>query len=561
VLQQNLLTDIVLIIAIATLLAYLARILRQPLIAAYVLAGIIIGPLGLSLATNISAIRAISDIGIILLLFIVGLQINITGLKSVGLAATLGGALQVALTFIFGFTATKLAGFSNINATYAGLIVAFSSTIIVVKLLSDRDELNSLHGRIIVGILLVQDVLVIFPLSFLALHEFAFTPVLAIVGKILLLLAIAYLARKVIIGRLFHHAAKSTELLFLMSISFCFLFAVLAYYLGLSIAIGAFLGGVTLASLPYYLNIIGEIKPLKDFFATIFFVSLGMQVSTLTFDTAKAPLIILLLLTLAIKPLIIMVLLSLFGYSKRTSFITAISLAQISEFSLILVTQAKGIISEELFSLTIIVAAISITLTAYLIKYYEQIYKALSTPLSLFEKLPSNKKELIERKTRDHHQIICFGCHRMGSIITEELKKLKKRFLVIDLNPDIIKKLKKKGIDCVYGDISNTEILRLINAKHTQLVISTVPNEEENIILLRHTKQMNPKILVFLTANHLNQALNLYARGADYVIVPHITCGERVSSMLDKVLPNRGMLKEIRNRHLKMLLSLDSRYK
>lgn len=560
-LQQNLLTDIVLIIAVATLLAYLARILRQPMIAAYAIAGIILGPIGLSLITDTRSIRAISDIGVIFLLFIVGLQINIKELKSVGLVATLGGALQVALTFLAGFLITKAIGFSNINAAYAGLVVAFSSTMIVVKLLSDREELNSLHGRIIVGILLMQDALVIFPLSFVALQDFSFMPVIAIILKILLLISAAYITRKILIERIFRYAAKSTELLFLLSLSFCFLFAGLAYALGFSIAIGAFLGGVTLASLPYYLNILGEIKPLKDFFATIFFVSLGMQVSTLTFSTAATPLIALLLLTILIKPLIIMVLLSMFGYSKRTSFVTAISLAQISEFSLILVTQAKGMISEELFSLTIIVAAASITLTAYLMKYYEPIYKSLSTPLSIFEKLPSKKKELTETKIRDHHQIICFGCHRMGTIIVEELRKLKKRFLIIDLNPEIISRMKKKGIDCVYGDISNTEILKLIDRKHTQIVISTVPSEEENLTLLKYAKRINPKIVTILTANHLHQAINLYSKGADYVIVPHITAGEKVSNMLDKVLPNRSILKELRNRHLKMLLSLDSRYR
>ncbi len=559
-LPQTLLTDIALIIVIATVLAYIARILKQPLIAAYAIAGIILGPLGLSLVTDTNAIRAISDIGIIFLLFIVGLQINLSKLKNIGLVATLGGTLQVALTFLLGFIATKLIGFSNINATYAGLAVAFSSTMIVIKLLSDMEELNSLHGRIMIGLLLMQDALVIIPLSFLALPQFSIAPILILLVKIIGLIGIAYLTQKFIINKLFHYAAKSAELLFLISLTFCFFFAFLAYILGFSIAIGAFIGGVTLASLPYYLNLLGEIKPLKDFFATIFFVSLGMQVSTLTFGSALIPLLVLLALVIVVKPLIILVLLSAFGYSKRTSFVAAFSLAQISEFSLILITQAKGIISDELFSLTIILAAISITLTAYFMKYYETIYRALATPLSIFEKLSSNKKEFATPK-KDSYQIICFGYHRMGSIIAESLLKEKKKVLIVDLNPDIVRHLKQKGAACVYGDLGNFEILRQIDKKHTKLIISTVPHEEENLTLLKYAKKLNPKITVLLTANHMHQALHFYSQGADYVIIPHLTAGEKVSHMLKNIIPDKKALAEARSKHLKMLLSLDSKYR
>lgn len=559
-LPQSILTDIVIIIVTATILAYLARTLRQPLIAAYVIAGIILGPIGLSLISDIETIKSVSEVGVILLLFIVGLQINISRLKNVGLVATLGGSIQVLATFLLGFFLMKLAGFDNTNAVYAGLIVAFSSTMIVVKLLSDMEELNSLHGRIMVGILLMQDLLVIIPLSILNLPEFSITPILMVLAKMLALVGIAYATKRFIMNKMFNYAAKSTELLFLLALTLCFFFSFIAYLLGFSVAIGAFIGGVTLASLPYYLNILGEIKPLKDFFATIFFVSLGMQLSTLKLGSAISPLIVLLLLTVFAKPLIILIILSSFGYSKRTSFVTALSLGQISEFALILIMQAKGIISEELFALTIITATVSITLTAYFMKYYEPLYKLFSMPLEIFEKLSKNKKDPIESKPRDHPEIVCFGCHRMGMIIVEALVKAKRRILVIDLNPDIIRKLNTKNIPCLYGDITNFEILKQISRK-TKLIISTVPHEDENIVLLRYVKKLNPGIVVFLIANHLHEALNLYSKGADYVIVPHITGGEKVASLLSKTALDKKTIKDTRTKHLKTLLSLDSRHR
>jgi Kef-type K+ transport system membrane component KefB len=315
---SGLMFEIGLIIIIATVFTYIARLLRQPLIPAYVLTGLILGPIGLGLIKDIKLIESLSEIGIIFLLFIVGLEINFSKLRKVGRVSAMGGLAQVLLTFYAGFAAGKyLLGFTTLTSVYAGLIVAFSSTMVVIKLLSDKEKLDTLHGRIMIGFLLVQDVLVIFALSLLSsAAEFSYTILLIIFVKVILILGFAALLNRYVIYHMFRFAAKSAEVLFLLSLTICFLFVLLAYILGFSIAIGAFIGGVTLANLPYHFNIIGRISPLKDFFSTIFFVSLGMQLVFASLGKLVVPLITLLALILILKPLIILLILSYQGMAR-----------------------------------------------------------------------------------------------------------------------------------------------------------------------------------------------------------------------------------------------------
>jgi len=558
-LPQNILFDIGLVLIFAAIVAYIAKMIKQPLIPAYIVAGILLGPLGLSVIRDIEIINVIAEIGIIFLLFIVGVQMNLKKLKSLGVTAVVVGTLQVILTFAAGyFISLYVLGFDPTNSMYAGLILAFSSTMIVIKLISDERELDTLHGRIIIGILFLQDIFVIIALTVLlgTSDGFSFGLLGGIALKFLALILVVYLFSRFVVHRAFRFAAKSQELLFLTSLAICFFFVLLAYLFGISIAIGAFFAGICIANLPYNLNIVGRISPLKDFFATIFFVGLGLQLGVGTFGTIMIPLLVFMLVVLLLKPLVIMIILSIMGYDKRNSFASAISLTQISEFSLILVMSLSNI-SEVLFTTTILAAIISIGLTSYFIKFQVKIYTFLSPVLSIFEKL-AIKKRNITKSTRQRKKIVLFGYHRIGVIFLKALKKMKRSVLVIDFNPEAIETLIKQKYSAMYGDMANPEILKRIDFKHAKVIISTNPKEKDNIVLLEHLKEVKSTALTFITADDLDVALTLYDEGADYVILPHMMSGESVSILLEKYINDRKALLKIKRDHLQHLLEINA---
>ncbi len=550
--------DIIVIFVIATIFVYLARLLKQPIIPAYVLSGILLGPIGLGIIKNQDVINTLSEIGIAFLLFIVGLELNLRKLKEISFISSFVGILQVAATFFLGYYGSLYFGFSNLEAIYIGFILAFSSTMIVVKLLSDKDELDTLHGRIIFGVLLVQDILVIMLLSLLnTFTKFSIFTLSTALIKGFGLFLVAILLSLYFLPSIFKNAAKSQELLFLCAVSVCFLFSLLSVSIGFSIAVGAFLAGLSLASLPYNLDIIGKVSPLKDFFALLFFVSLGMQLY-LNGNIMLSPLLYFLLLVVILKPIIIFILTKLFGYENRTSFLTAISLGQISEFSLILVSLGLllGHVSKDLFSLTVLLAVISITITSYFIKYDHRLYNKFIKILAPFEKLEFRKQQLEYLEKNVRNDIILFGGHRTGSMFIKDFIRHKKKLLVIDYNPEVIKKLIRKRIPCLYGDIINYEILKKAGIKHAKIVISSIPNEEDSLFLIEHVKKENKKALIFVTAHDVEQALELYKAGADYVILPKILTGNKVSDILNKVKSKKDLFK-IRREHIKHLLSID----
>jgi len=559
-LTNHLIIDIGLIIILATIFAYLARFLRQPLIPAYIATGIVLGPLVLGLISDMETIKVLSEMGIAFLLFIVGLEINIKKLKTVGLVSIFVGVIQVILTFVLGFIAANYLGFTQITSIYLGLVIAFSSTMVVIKLLSDKNRLETLHGRIIVGILLVQDLLVVIALASLkALTSFSYTVLFTALGKGLLILLIAILFSKFLLPGLFRFAARSQELLFLAALTVCFFFASLSYLVDFSIAIGAFIAGVSLASLPYSVNIIGRVLSLKDFFATIFFVSLGMQLIPFSFTMIK-PLIILLVLVIFIKPLIIIIFTILFVYEKRTAFLTGLSLGQISEFSLILVTLAYysfSAITQEVFSLVIVLTIITLVLTAYMMKYENALYHFSAPVLKILDKFNLSKKKLEYRPKGMKHKIVLFGCHRIGNMFLNTLKTNKKNIIVVDHNPETIERLIKLKYPSMYGDASNIEVLEKLNLKKTKIIISSIPDEDDNAFLISYAKAVNPKIMVFATTNHLHQALNLYELGADYVIVPHIIGGKKIANLLKKIISRKVNIHKVKNDHIKELLGMD----
>lgn len=553
--MENIFFDIGFIIIVATILAYIARLFKQPLIPAYILGGVIIGPF-LGLITNTEVIATLSEIGIAFLLFIVGLEIDIRKLKDVGLVASLGGIIQVVSIFTLAFVAALLFGFFAMEAIYIGLIIALSSTMVVIKLLSDKKEIDTLHGKIIIGILLLQDLVAIIALSVLvSLGKFTVGGLFFAIIKGVIVLVSAIIISKYVFPSLFRFAAKSQELLFISSVSISFLYAIAFNYFGFSIAIGAFIAGVSLANLPYNLEIIGKIKSLRDFFSVMFFVSLGMNLVLGNLKTMIIPLLIFLFLATIAKPVIIIFTTAFFGYKKRTSFLTANYLAQISEFSLIIAAQGLllGHISQEIFSMSVMLAIITITFTTYFVKMQSQIYHKVEKYLSVFDNFSENKEDFDYIPKSQKSEIILCGYDRISYNVVKTLKKMKKSMLVIDYNPETIKHLKNQKVPCLYGDIGDTEILERLNLKKASMIISTVSSRVDNTVLIKTARKDNPDIIIFVTANKIRDALDFYDSGADYVVLPNFLGGDYLSLMIEDFTGKINKLIENKVKHIKEL--------
>ncbi len=559
--EDIVLWDIGLIIVSATLLAHLTRILRQPLIPAYVFAGIIIGPLGLKLITNSEVIRNLSELGIAFLLFIVGLELDLRRLRDVGVAASTVAVISGLVIFSLAAFLSFNMGFSNMEAVYLGLALTFSSTMVVIKILSDKNELETLHGRIILGVLLMQDVTVIMALSVLSTLD-NLTPI-SLAESLVFgagLFSMAVVASKYVIPSIFKRISKSHELMFLTALSFFFLFAKMSDMAGFSVAIGAFIAGIAVAAFPYNLEVVGKVRSLRDFFAIIFFVSLGMEVWFQDITTIILPTIVLLTVVIAVKPVVMMFLTSLMGYGRRVSFLTGISLLQISEFSLIIAMQGLIMehISAELFSIIAFIAVASITLTSYTIKYDKQLYHMISENLMIFDRFSSVEKtpQMEVEEPTGTHTVVC-GCHRMGYSIAKTLEKDGKDFIIVDFNPERVKTLIKEGLPCIYGDVGDIDVLDKLHLDKTDLVISTVVDEEDSMLLISETKFHNRKTPVIVTAENVRQALELYDYGADYVIVPRMLSGVVVSDIVEGYLKDRHKLEKLRENHVEELLTVE----
>lgn len=545
------------IVIAAVLIGAILNKLKQPLVLSYIFAGLIIGPI-LGLVKTEGSTELMTNLGITLLLFLIGLELNIKELKHIGLISVVTGIGQFVFAFLAGNTLALYLGFSAIESLFLGIALTFSSTIIVVKILSEKNELYTLHGKIAIGFLIVQDILAIIVLMVLAginnsgtATSSTLVTILPILKGIFLIM-FAAISGNYAVPYLFRYFAKSQELLFLGSIAWCFFYSILSYYLGFSFEIGAFLAGLSLASSPYSLEISSRIKPLRNFFITVFFVVLGATLGFSFSPEILIPSIILAVFVIIFDPLIIIVLMSLFGYKKRTSFLTGITSAQVSEFSLIIIAIAFGMgyVSKEVVSIVTMTAVLTIVISSYLIIHSHKIYMMISHHLSFFERKDIQNKKI--NYFNEHNHAIVFGYHRIGTHIIQVLKKSKIPFIVIDYDPDTEDVLSKKNIPHIYGDASDPEILETIGISKAKLVISTVPEYHDNMLIIKKVKIWK-NVRVIVTANQIKEALELYDAGADYVIVPHHLGGEKFETMLEDFLKAPGKVSKERTKHLNVL--------
>ncbi|MFH1237006.1 MAG: cation:proton antiporter [Candidatus Aenigmatarchaeota archaeon] len=534
-----LLFDIGMIIVISAVLAYVAKFLRQPILVAYVIAGIIVGPMGMGIITNSEEIALLSELGIVFLLFSVGLEIDFRKLRHVGFSSLVGGAIQIALMFGLGFVVAGMFGLGSMLAVYIGLLLAFSSTMIVAKILADKDELNTMHGRIMLGILLLQDVIAIIVLPLMAnmaaVTSLDFTLSIAMRG--LGLFALAIVLNKFFFPLILDYAAERHEVLFVTAVANCFFFIGASYFLGFSIAIGGFIAGISMANFPYNVEIAGEVHALRDFFSILFFSTLGMQVNFLVLQQSLPLFVTLMLLLVLLKPVLLSFIYLLLGYGGRTSGYIGLGLGQSSEFMFILAAEMLviGSITREFYSLIISVVVLSIVITPYAMNARSGFYNMFSRFRLPKRLLHPKSIHVIENQPKDQMKahVIVFGAHRMGGKIIKYLASVKEKFVVIERDPEIVKELGRQNVYIKYGDAENEEILEKVGLAKARMVILTIPYADTSSFVIRRARRLNPGIRIIARAQCEQDAESLYLAGADAVIIPEIVSAEKIIKKID----------------------------
>jgi Kef-type K+ transport system membrane component KefB/Trk K+ transport system NAD-binding subunit len=532
--EHTIFLDLSLLLGITVSIAFLMRILRQPLLIAYLIAGIVAGPILLNIIdADIEVFSQLSELGVILLLFMVGVSLNVSHMKDVGIPALVTGIGQVVFTGGVGFFLIQWLGYSSVTALFLAIAITFSSTIIVVKILGDKGDLQTTYGQSVLGLLIVQDVLAILVMLFLTTYgegASALDTIGTLAVKGFLSIALIYFFARYALPKLLSSVAQNGEFLFLFSMTWVFAISAIMYLAGFSLEIGAIIAGVSLGASPYQSQISSRIRPLRDFFIIIFFLLLGSEMSLSGAIAGWFPGLVLALFILIGNPLILYILYRSQKYTRRNSFLGAITAAQVSEFGFVVlfVGQQQGLFVGNELPIFTIVALVTIFISSYLITYNEQLYRILMPMFQLF----GPDRHVQKEHPNKQYDVILFGYHRIGWKVAEALQSMNKKFLVVDFNPEVIKTLRSRGIDAFFGDAADVEFLSGLPLDTVKLVISTIPEHDDQLALLKEVKQQQPKAKVILNLYQSKHLASLYDAGADYVLMPHLVGGSWLANIL-----------------------------
>lgn len=521
--------ELAIILFLAATLGGLGQLLKQPLIVTFIALGIVVGPSVLNLVQSQDNIKLLAEVGIAILLFIVGLKLDLRLIKTTGKVALLTGLGQVLFTSIIGYLIGLGLGFSSLHSFYIAVALTFSSTIIIVKLLSDKKEIDSLHGQIAIGFLIVQDLVVILVMIVLStISNAAESSIMENIGKTLLsmlfLIGGTAFVMRFVIPHLSFFLARSQELLALFAIAWAVGLASLSQLIGFSPEVGAFLAGISLASSPFRDNIGSRLISLRDFMLLFFFVNLGANLNLAIIGAQVVPAIWFSLFVLIGNPLIVLIIMGIMGYRKRTSFLAGLTVAQISEFSLIFAGLGLqvGHLNEEIVGLITLVGLITIGLSTYLILYSAEIFSIISPALQIFErKDPSqeSRNELIKQQAYD---VIIFGIGRFGSGIAQKLDQHDDvNYLGIDFDPQLVKNWQESGKSVIYGDMEDVELLEYIPWNQASCIVSTIPDPQHARHLIQNLRKSGYSGKIYLTAMVEKDIELLSKCEADEVLLPH----------------------------------------
>ena len=549
--MNNIFIQLAIILGLSSTLGLVTYKLKMPLLIAYLVGGLLIALIGIFDVQTSAALSFLPEIGIAFVLFLVGMELDLREIKSLGRPIILAGILQVIITSVLGTFIAQSFGFTLAESIYLGVGLSFSSTIVVIKLLLEKKDLRSLHGKLAVGILLLEDLLAVIILlgltsttSVFALGLTQALPILAFAGKVVLLFSISLILNHFLLGALFKVVSESAELLFLTALAWCFVFISIAILMGFSVVIGAFLAGVALASSPYHFQIQGKMKPIRDFFVALFFVYLGTKVNFAHISQTFLPIIIFTTYAVIVKPTIFVLLFGTLGFRKHTMFRAAISLSHISEFSLIilLVGLDAGLVSQEALTVIASSGVLSIMIASLAISRSNQIYKLITRWVGFFERSNIYHTGDIKPAELEDH-IVIIGAHRVGGEIVRFLEREKKSLVVLDFNPHQVEILLGEGVKVIYGDIEDPEVLDMLNLQKAKMVISTASDVNANKALLEGLKLRHINIPIVARAETMKDAQILYQSGADLVIIPEVMAGDLLVDTIKEHLGSKSYFK------------------
>jgi len=536
-------SEIAAVLAVAAAIGALAFWLKQPLIIAFIFVGILLGPAGLDWVHAFDQVDLFAKLGIGLLLFVVGLKLDPHLIRSVGRVAMVAGLGQMIMTAAVGYAVALALGMAPMTAFYVAAALTFSSTVIIIKLLSDKREIDALHGRIALGILIMQDIVVVILMIGLtayggAAQELHFgRQALEVIGKGIGFLALIAIATRYLLPSLLRSLARWPELLTLFAIAWAIGLASLGAGLGFSKEVGGFVAGVALAATPYKAVLAARLVGLRDFLLLFFFIDLGVQIDMGHLGAALGPAILLSVIVLVGKPIMVMALVGGMRYSKHTAVTAGLTMGQISEFSLILAALgvSLGHIDRSTMGLITLLGLITIGLSTYMIIYSQWLCERLAPAFKFFnfgtphtEELPggANQADMPPVDT------IVFGLGRYGRNLAQELQRHGRSLLCVDFDPERVRYWCDRGMVAVYGDLDDTELFHVLPLADAQWVVSTIPERDKCLVLLHALEHNKFAGRTALTADTMQHREFLLAAGADVVLLPFRDAAAEAASML-----------------------------
>ncbi|WP_439523942.1 cation:proton antiporter [Marivita sp.] len=543
--------EVAVLLVLAAIIGMFGTLLRQPLIVSFIAVGLIAGPSALDVVQFDAQIDLLSELGIAVLLFLVGLKLDMKLIRSLGQVSLLTGLGQVLFTSVFGYMIGLSLGLGDISSLYIAVALTFSSTIIIVKLLSDKREIDSLHGQIALGFLIVQDLVVVLAMIVLSAIGIGsateggghgggsvllvLTSGVAMVG--LVILFVRYIATP-----LTERLARTPELLVIFAISMAAMFAAIGESFGLGKEVGGLLAGVALASTPYRETIAARLAPLRDFLLLFFFIALGSALDLSLLGAHLAGALVFSVFVLIGNPLIVLVIMGALGYRKRTGFLAGLTVAQISEFSLIFVAMgvSLGHVQQDALGLVTMVGLVTIAASTYMITYSHKLYAFFEPFLGVFERRGTPREPSEAGAHRDDGiKVIVFGLGRFGTAIGMRLKKRGIKVLGVDFNPLAIRRWRALGLETEFGDATDPEFVAGLPLLQAQWIVSTLPihptgltHEDTRSTLIQVTRTSGFRGRIAVASHHSIDTDQLFASGADLVLEPFQDAADRAVDLL-----------------------------
>jgi len=542
--------EVALLLGMAAAIGLLGILIRQPLIVSFLAVGLIAGPSALDVVRSNAQIDLLAKLGIAVLLFLVGIKLDVKLIRSLGAVSLLTGLGQVAFTSVFGYLIGLALGLDHLTSLYVAVALTFSSTIIIVKLLSDKREIDSLHGQIALGFLIVQDLVVV--LAMIALSAIGIgaqsdgqdgESVLMVLASGLAMVAFVVVFVRHIASPLTERLARAPELLVVYAIAQATMFAALGDLVGLGKEVGGLLAGISLASTPYRETIAARLAPLRDFLLLFFFIALGATLDLSLLGSHATAAIVFSLFVLIGNPLVVLAIMGAMGYGKRTGFLAGLTVAQISEFSLIFVAMGVtlGHVSKDALGLVTMVGLVTIAASTYMITYSHQLYAMCEPLLGVFERrgVPRETREESPTRSPAAAEVILFGLGRFGTAIGLRLQKRGVAVRGVDFNPHAVRRWRELGLDAHFGDATDPEFIADMPLQKARWVVSTVPQhvtglsqENTNATILQLMRSAGYGGRIAVASHAAREASALLSAGADVVLEPFQDAADRAVELL-----------------------------